>query len=324
MRQMHQIACLPEDVYQSLRDSVDGTSIYRHCMIRKSIMTALHTHIKKRICTAFDMRQALVIPIVSRAEVAMHIRHRSYMGLYLDESLRQELATGCAFCNQQVHAKAMTRHYRDQHQEKIGPANTHLDMVRGMANFGSGRAECPLCYTKSFNVQTHFCSVIFQLAAMTAHVFDPAHFPVMPCMKRAWYPAIASDTDQLPNEAPSPTSATKKLRGPMDLTSTPDTDPQAESKAIQPSTDQAGSGPSMFKCPLCPAIFLSQYIYDLTQDQIVHRTPGTTPISSNTQTRRGRPPGKDTIQTRLAEIATTEIPVSLSEFTCPLCLEMIG
>ena len=87
MRQMHQIPCLPEDVYNPLRDSVDGTSVCRHCMIKFSNMTALRTHINKRICTAFDMHQyqALVIPIVSRPEVAMHIRHRSYMGLYLDK-----------------------------------------------------------------------------------------------------------------------------------------------------------------------------------------------------------------------------------------------
>ena len=231
MRQMHQIPCLPEDIFNSLRDSVDGTSVCRHNMIKFSNIMALHTHINKRICTAFDMHQALVIPIVSRSEVAMHIRHRSYMGLYLDKPLCQELATRCAFCNQQVHAKAMTRHYRDQHQEKIRPTNTHLDMVRGFANFGSGRGECPLCCTRILNVHTHQCSVVFQLAAMTAHVFDPAHFPVMPCMKRAWYPALASGTDELPDEAPDPAPATKKLRGPMDLTSTQDPAPPARSTA---------------------------------------------------------------------------------------------
>ena len=126
MRQMHQIPCLPEDVYNPLRDSVDGTSVYRHCKIKFSNMTTLRSHINKRICTTFDMHQALMNPIVSRPEVAMHIRHRSYMGLYLDKPLCQELATQCAFCNQQVHAKAMTRHYRDHHQEKIGPTNTPL------------------------------------------------------------------------------------------------------------------------------------------------------------------------------------------------------
>ena len=81
MRQMHHIPCLPEDVYNPLRDSVDGTGVCRHCKIKFTNMTTLRTHINKRICTAFDMHQALVIPIVSIPEVAMHIRHRSYMGL---------------------------------------------------------------------------------------------------------------------------------------------------------------------------------------------------------------------------------------------------
>ena len=141
-------------------------------------------------------------------------------------------------------------------------------------------------------------------------------------MKRAWHPGMASGIDQLPANVPIPIPATKKLRGPMDLTSTPDTDPPADSNAAQPSTDPAGSRPTMFKCPMCPAIFLSQQ--GLTQHQVVHRTPRTTATSSDTQTRRGRPPGKDTIQTRLAETVTTEIPIPLSEFTCPLCLEVIG
>ena len=74
----------------------------------------------------------------------------------------------------------------------------------------------------------------------------------------------------------------------------------------------------MLKCTQCPAVFLSQQ--GLTQHQVVHRSPGTTPAPNDTQPRRGRPPGKDTVQTRLTETATTEIPVSLSEFTYPLRL----
>ena len=322
MRQMHHIPCLPEDVYNPLRDSFDGTSVCRHCMTHFSNMTTLRTHINKRVCTAFDLHQALVIPIVSRPEVAMHIRHRSYMGLYLDKPLCLELATRCAFCNQQVHAKAMTRHYRDHHQEKIKPTNTHLEMVRGFANFGSGRGECPLCCTRTLNVHTHQCSVVYQLAAMTAHVFDPAHFPVMPCMKRAWYPSSTSGTDQVPDEAPDPGPTIKKLRGPMDLTSTPDSALTTRSTAAPSSSDQANTSPSIYKCTQCPAVFLSPQ--GLTQHQEVHHTPGSIPAPTARQPKRGRPPGKDTIQTRLAETATTEIPVPLSEFTCPLCLEVIG
>ena len=58
MRQMHHIPCLPEDVYNPLRDSFDGTSVCRHCMIQFSNMTTLRTHINKRVCTAFDLHQA--------------------------------------------------------------------------------------------------------------------------------------------------------------------------------------------------------------------------------------------------------------------------
>ena len=178
-------------------------------------------------------------------------------------------------CNQQVHAKAMTRHYRDHHQEKIKPTKTHWEMVRGFANFGSGRGECPLCCTRTLNVHTHQCSVVYQLAAMTAHVFDPAHFPVMPCMKRAWYPSSTSGTDQVPDEAPDPGPTIKKLRGPMDLTSTPDTALTTRSTAAPSSSDQANTSPSIYKCTQCPAVFLSPQ--GLTQHQEVHHTPGSIP-----------------------------------------------
>ena len=182
---MHQIPCLPEDVYNPLRDSVDGTSICRHCRIKFSNMTTLRTYINKRICTAFDMHQALVIPIVSRPEVVMHIRHLSYMGLYLDKPLCQELATRCAFCNQQVHAKAMTRHYRDPHQEKIGPTNTTWKWSEDLPTSDQAEGN-PRSVAPEHSMSTpHQCSEVYQLAAMTAHVFDPAHFPVIPCMKRA-------------------------------------------------------------------------------------------------------------------------------------------
>ena len=33
MRQMHQIPCLPEDVYNPLRGLENGTNTYRHCYI---------------------------------------------------------------------------------------------------------------------------------------------------------------------------------------------------------------------------------------------------------------------------------------------------
>ena len=53
--------------------------------------------------------------------------------------------------------------------------------------------------------------------------------------------------------------------------------------------------------------------------------------SSNTATadplvipKRGRPPGKDTIQSRFTQPNTTEIPIPIQDFTCPLCQETIG
>lgn len=100
-------------------------------------------------------------------------------------------------------------------QEKIGSIDTHKAFVQGLANFASGPGECPLCRVKIMNVQTHHCCGIFQLAAMTAHVFQPANFPMMPCLK---HPALTAGTDQVPDDMPSPAPAAKQPRGTMDLT----------------------------------------------------------------------------------------------------------
>ena len=64
----------PEDVYNPLRDSDNGTNVCRHCRTRFSNMIALRTHINKHICTTFDLGQALAIPIISRIDVIMHLR----------------------------------------------------------------------------------------------------------------------------------------------------------------------------------------------------------------------------------------------------------
>lgn len=107
----------------------------------------------------------------------------------------------------------MTRHYRDQHQEKFGPANIHMKFVQDLANFGSGRGECQFCRVKIMNVQIYHCCVIFQFAAMIGHIFQPANYPVMPCLKRPWHPAMTTGIDVVPNDVPLPVPAAKKPAG---------------------------------------------------------------------------------------------------------------
>ena len=204
MHMMHQIPCLPEDVFNALRDSYDGFSTSNHCRLSFSNMIALKAHINKHVYLRFDRLQAMVTPIVARPDVCMRLRHRSVIGFMLDRGIYSELATRCAFCHIQVHAKAMSRHYRDSHPDLLRHAQMHQDFIHGLANFESGRGECPRCRIKIPNVQKHQCCVVYQLAAMTGHIFQPENFPTMPCMKRPWYRSGGPGNDLPPDEAPTP------------------------------------------------------------------------------------------------------------------------
>ena len=209
MRMMLQVPYVPEDIFNPLRDSYLGLSRCNHCKISFSNTIAMKTYINKRICPHFDMHQAMVIPIEARPDVCMHLRHRSFIGFLFDQSFCSELASRCAFY-QQTHVKAMSRHYRDNYQDLFRHVNVHQDFIKGLASFGSGRGECPLCRIKTFNVQQYHCCVIFQLAAMTGHIYQPANFPIMPCMKHAWYPSAGPGIEDIPDEAPLPAPAFKK------------------------------------------------------------------------------------------------------------------
>ena len=210
---MHQIPCLPEDVFNALRDSHDGLSTCNHCKVNFSNMTALKAHINKHVC--FDRLQAMMMPIVARPDVCMHLRHRSVTGLMLDKGLCSELATRCFLSCTGSCQSHVTPHYRDSHPDLLRHSQIHQDFVHGF-----GRGECPMCRIKTQNVQKHQCCVVYQLADMTGYIFQPEHFPTMPCMMRPWYRSAQPGDDQLTDEAPTPAPAPKKQRlseaSPMD------------------------------------------------------------------------------------------------------------
>lgn len=251
-----------------------------------------------------------MIPIVVRPDAAMHLRHKSYMGLLLDQLLCSELTTRYTVCHVQVHPKAIIRHYRDQYQEKIGPANIHMAFVQGLVNFGSGRGQCPLYRTKTINVWIHHCCVVFQLAAMTNHMFQPTNFPIMPCMKRAWHPSMASD---VPDDIPLPAPAAKKRRRTLDLTETPTNTPGAGHQTQPPDSQ----GFFLYKYSQYQACFLN--LQGLHQHQLIyHEIAESIRSIIDASPRRGRSPGRDTIQIRPTEPASMEIPIPIQDYICSL------
>ena len=194
LRQQHQVLCLPEDVFPTTCEIHLKVEIHMSDTANISSPHSMHLKITSIsvLCHAFDAAQATVQPIVAREELRMHIRHRSFMGLMLDQALCSELAARCAFCNLQVHARAMIRHYTDSHPELVGPAKQQYDFVSGLSNLVSGKGQCPMCQCKSLDLQKHTCAVIYQLAAMSGHVMSPDHFPIMPLRSRPWSATVTS------------------------------------------------------------------------------------------------------------------------------------
>ena len=304
LRQQHQVPCLPEDVFRPLRDSFEGRIVYRHCKHQFTTFYALRDHINKRACHAFDAAQAAVQPIAAREELRMHIRHRSFMGLMLDRALCAELATRCAFCNLQVHARAMTRHYTDSHPEI---AKQQYDFVSGLSNLVSGKGQCPMCQCKSLDIQKHTCAVMYQLVAMSGHVMSPEHFPIMPLRTRPWSSTVSLGPDHQSELHTEPT--VKRAR-----TSGGDADQTPASGHVAADKPQA----ALHKCPTCSACFLS-----LNGLQAHQQTVHATTVEEPPVAKKGRPTDADTIATRL-RATTTEIPVPIQEHECPLCFEHLG
>ena len=127
-----------------------------------------------------------MIPIAARPELRMHLRHQSYQGLILDQSLIAELASRCAYCNQQIGPRAIAKHYSDQHPDLMQYSTVHKDRVRWAANFGSGKSTCPLRRTQTQKLESYACGVLFQLTIMAGQTMQPEHYPITPVNKCPW------------------------------------------------------------------------------------------------------------------------------------------
>ena len=166
LRQQPGYACLMEDIFNCLRDAHDGTSTCSHCHHHVANMRTLREHINSFSCSCFRATKGAVIPIAARPELRMHLRHRSYQGLILDQNLTVELANRCAYCNQQIGPRAIAKHYSDQHPDLMQYSTVHKDRVRWAANFGSRKNTCPLRRTQTQKFESHACGALFQLTIM--------------------------------------------------------------------------------------------------------------------------------------------------------------
>ena len=175
----------PEDIYDPLRDAWNGRPICNHCSHSFVDFYRLRDPINRRVCTSFNPAQESITPIVARPDLKMHLRHKSIPGLLLNQALVSELSRHCAFCHCQIAARSIHKHYTDQHPQLIAFAAQYQAHVLSLANIGSGRGRCSFCDKECRNIRSHECGVLFQVAAMLGHTFQPEFFPVMPVMMKA-------------------------------------------------------------------------------------------------------------------------------------------
>lgn len=146
---------------------------------------------------------------------------------------------------------------------------------------------------------------MYQFAAMSGHVMSPEHFPIMPPRKRPWISAT-SPGHGTPSTEPNPEPAGKRARI-ADLAIVPN-DAIDHASEVRPNT-------ALHKCPTCHACFLSSNGLQ-THHQTTHENPAVDPPPA----KRGRPTSDGTISHKF-RATTTEIPVPVQEYECPLCFE---
>ena len=66
----------------------------------------------------------------------MHLRHKSIPGILFDKALIVELAQHCAYCQCQIAARSIHKHYSEQRQEFLPLANHYKEDIISLSNIG--------------------------------------------------------------------------------------------------------------------------------------------------------------------------------------------
>ena len=119
MRRCHDIPCEPDDLFCPLRDAWNDRPICNHCSHSFVDFCRLRNHINKRVYPYFNAAQESITPIVARADLRMHLRHKSIPGLLLNNALMAEFAQHCAFCHYQIASRSIHKHYPDQRPQLV-------------------------------------------------------------------------------------------------------------------------------------------------------------------------------------------------------------
>ena len=311
-RQVHQVPCEPDDIFQPLRDAWQGRSICTHCSHVFVDFYRFRDHIKKHTCPRFDPAQESIVPIINRPDLKMRLRHKSVPGLLLNTALINEIANHCTFCPMRIAARSIRKHFTECHPDLVPLAEHFREHVHGMANIGGGRGRCSFCDNECRDTRAHECDVLFQISIMMGYTFQPEHFPIMPVMQKASRTATdAPSSITIPPPTPattgSPTAAPAVQTRP---------DPIA-TRAIEVDESHASTIP-LHSCPHCHTRFLTA-----TGLERHLSTHGHEVQADGQLVRVAKIPKLDTVPVMLNKPCQPFEDPSKS-FQCPLCLETVG
>ena len=311
MRQVHQVTCMPDDLFLPLRDAWQGRSICTHCSHVFVDFYRLRDHINKHICPRFEPAQQSIVPIINRPDLKMHLRHKSVPGLLLNTALINEIANHCTFCHMRIAARSIRKHFTECHPALVPLAEHFREHVHGMANIGGGRGRCSFCDSECRDTRTHECGVLFQISLMMGHTFQPEHFPIMPVMQKASRSTTdASSSISIPpppSAMPGPSTAAPAVQSRLE----PD-----DTRAIE--VDDHAPSPPLHACPHCHTRFLTAT--GLEKYLLTH---GHEVQADGQIVRAAKIPKLDTVPNMLNKLCQ-HIDAPSKSYQCPLCLETVG
>ena len=133
VREHHQIPCNLEDLYNPLRDTVNGHPVSRHCLTVFKNFHRLRDHISRFVSTSIQIRTPSCPSVTARTFGYISGTKASRV-LLLNRALVSELAHHCTYCHNAINARSIRKHYKDAHPQFLAFEHLHKAQIYGLAS----------------------------------------------------------------------------------------------------------------------------------------------------------------------------------------------
>ena len=286
----HRVKHKRVQAFSAVRDSVDGTSICRHCHHSFPCWNALRTHIEHASCPLFDPLQVMSTSLANaRTSLQPLILEVDPTGLSLNPCIGDYLRSHCILCGTQLlRFQDMTHHLALEHASLAAQASGLYQHWHG-----SMLSPCTFCHVDF--AHTHHCKVLFQLMVLRAESLAGTGAPTQP---QAPIPSNETSSSRTsadgmipfqiantglkrdgPSSSPAMTDdvqghqATSPLGAPLatSTSNTGATDSKQQRTVDHPTGSKTSyENPSSYVCIICACSFATQN--DLAEHMKIHDT----------------------------------------------------